>query len=258
MKTSLSSILFILAGLAVISSAVFGVFTPNAGNPAPADASDPDFSTLAEYSAGEVQAGYAPIAQPVHSTTGAPTLPAANPAARAEAQLAATATLTTQPVEIPDNLIPDRIVIEKIGLDAPVIPAGLRVVKGYEQDYNQWLAPDEFAAGWQGDSATLGKPGNTVLNGHHNVYGEVFKGLKDLQSGDLITVYSGSWQFTYTVANTMILPEKNQKLALRLENAQWIERSTDERLTLVTCWPPDNNTHRVIIVAVPVGHQYLP
>ncbi len=50
----------------------------------------------------------------------------------------------------------------------------------------------------------------------------------------------------------MILPERDQPLSVRLANAQWIEPSTDERLTLITCWPKDNNTHRLIIVAVPI------
>jgi LPXTG-site transpeptidase (sortase) family protein len=27
--------------------------------------------------------------------------------------------------------------------------------------------------------------------------------------------------------------------------------STDERLTLITCWPYETNTHRLIIVALP-------
>ena len=37
--------------------------------------------------------------------------------------------------------------------------------------------PDFFAAGWHTDSTPPGFPGNTVLNGHHNIYGEVFRDL---------------------------------------------------------------------------------
>jgi sortase A len=39
----------------------------------------------------------------------------------------------------------------------------------------------------------------------------------------------------------------------RLENARWIGPFPDERLTLVTCWPYTNNTHRVIVIAKPTG-----
>jgi sortase A len=39
---------------------------------------------------------------------------------------------------------------------------------------------------------------------------------------------------------------------VRLQNAQWIQPTTDERLTLVTCWPYNDNSHRLIIVARPI------
>ncbi len=82
---------------------------------------------------------------------------------------------------------PDRIVIPAIQLDAPIIKAQSHLIKYQGYLFKQWLAPDEFAAGWQ-SAATLGKPGNVVLNGHHNEYGEVFGGLVDLQVGDTIQV----------------------------------------------------------------------
>ena len=50
----------------------------------------------------------------------------------------------------------------------------------------QFLVPEEFAVGWHEHSAPLGVIGNTVLSGHHNAYGEVFKGLVDLEVGDTI------------------------------------------------------------------------
>lgn len=151
--------------------------------------------------------------------------------------------------------IPDRIRIPAIELDAPIIPAKSQEVKLEGQLFEQWLAPDERAVGWHPTSATLGVKGNTVLNGHHNVYGEVFKRLVDLQPGDEIIISSGSMDFTYIVANKMILPEKYQKLAVRMANAEWLMPSQDERLTLVTCWPFTSNTHRLIIVAEPVSHR---
>ena len=98
----------------------------------------------------------------------------------------------------------------------------------------------------------LGLPGNTVLNGHHNAYGKVFKDLVTLEIGDAINIFSGSQEFHYLVVAKMLLPERFAPLSKRLENARWIEPSTDERITLITCWPADSNTHRVVIVAIPV------
>jgi len=149
--------------------------------------------------------------------------------------------------------IPDRLVIPSIQLEARVSPAQLKTVDIRGTLYPQWAAPDSFLVGWHGTSAPLGVPGNTVLNGHHNVHGEVFGHLVDLQVGDLILVYSGDRPFAYVIALKMILPERFKPLAVRQANAQWIQPSPDERLTLITCWPYESNTHRLIIVATPVS-----
>jgi sortase A len=155
---------------------------------------------------------------------------------------------------LPDSvgLIPDRLVIPIINVDAPIIPVSYKTITVSDQVYYQWLAPQEFAVGWQDSSALLGLPGNTVLNGHHNAYGKVFKDLVTLEIGDAINIFSGSQEFHYLVVAKMLLPERFAPLSKRLENARWIEPSTDERITLITCWPADSNTHRVVIVAFPV------
>jgi len=167
---------------------------------------------------------------------------------------ASTLSLTGTPVPI---WVPDRIVIPAIQLDAPAIPATLRTIAYLGKNYPQWKAPNFFAAGWAPTSASLGVIGNTVLFGHHNEDGEVFAHLVDLQVGDLILVYSGEKKFTYTVALKMILPERNEPVDIRLQNARWILPSADERLTLLTCWPYTSNTHRLIIVAIPISVDNL-
>ncbi|MCE5208471.1 MAG: sortase [Chloroflexi bacterium] len=197
-----------------------------------------------------------------------PTLAAANPTevnvagnpTPAEPPLTETihdeTTQSTDTVEA-EEVIPRWIYIKAIGLDAPIIPATSTVVEEEEGGITyrlvQWEAPDEEAAGWHSDSAPLGEVGNTVLNGHHNVYGKVFGNLVYLQEGDFIQIYGSDDQwYTYVVANKMVLPEEGVSLQKRMENAAWILPSTDERLTLITCWPEQSNTHRLIIVARPV------
>jgi sortase A len=117
---------------------------------------------------------------------------------------------------------------------------------------SQWDVPDHFAAGWLMTSATLGKPGNTALTGHHNVDGEVFRNLVKLKPGDRLTVYSSDLPFYYEITTRKILPERGQSDAVRRENARWILPTEDERITLTTCWPYTSNTHRLIIVAKPL------
>jgi sortase A len=188
---------------------------------------------------------FIPIVIPVgedHATPAAPTVAMGADAGHAAALPAGFA-----------GALPDRLVIPAIQLDAPVAAVHYRDVESGGTVYQQWRVPAQFAAGWQDTSALLGLPGNTVLNGHHNAHGMVFGDLVKLQVGDQIIVYGEGWKITYEVAAKMLVPERGQPLATRLENARWLEASADERLTLVTCWPADSNTHRVIVVAFPVG-----
>jgi sortase A len=165
---------------------------------------------------------------------------------------------TAQPGEggvlpTPDpGAVPDGIRIASIELDASIIPIGYEKLQFEGEIYDQWLAPNYRAVGWHETSAGLGVPGNTVMNGHHNIYGEVFRDLYRVQVGEEIEVTSGDEVFTYVVVYTGVLPERNQPLEVRLANAEWIQATEDERLTLITCWPYESNTHRVVVVAVPL------
>ena len=95
-----------------------------------------------------------------------------------------------------------------------------------------------------------------MLNGHHNIKGMVFRNLYQVEAGDTIEVYSGEQVFKYVVVHTDILPERNQPIDVRLSNAEWIKETEDERITLITCWPWESNTHRVIVVAVPIQEEF--
>lgn len=151
--------------------------------------------------------------------------------------------------------IPVRILIPAIGLDAPIVSAGISLVRLQSEMFYQWDAPDFFAAGWDGNSARLGAGGNTVLIGHHNIDGEVFRDLHLLQPGAVVAVFGQGGDHSYRVTKVLILKEKYQDLATRLANAIYIEPTKDERLTLVTCWPYVSNTHRLIVIAEPFDNS---
>lgn len=146
---------------------------------------------------------------------------------------------------------PTRLVISAINLDAPVEMVGWHTVNGA----SQWDVPDHFAAGWLKLSALLGAKGNTVLTGHHNIAGEVFRNLVKLKPGDRLTLYAQDTPFYYTITTRKILAERGQSEAQRLENAKWMQPTDDERITLITCWPYTSNTHRLIIVAQPAAPE---
>jgi LPXTG-site transpeptidase (sortase) family protein len=179
--------------------------------------------------------------------TPSPPAPTVRPAT---ATAAPTTTFTPAPTAAP--AIPDRILINAIGLDAPVVPVGQHSLELNGQLFSQWDVPNERAAGWQQSSAPLGQTGNTVLDGHHNVYGEVFHHLVLLKPGDIVTLESHDQPYYYIVAQTMVLAEAGQPVDVRLANARWILPTDDERVTLITCWPYDSNTHRLVVIALPI------
>jgi sortase A len=188
-----------------------------------------------------------PATSTIEFQTDIPSVPTSRPALTAQPASASPIAEPDQPI----GLIPDRLVIPAIKVDAPIVPTKVKEIQYEGQTYYQWLAPNKPAVGWHDSSALLGVPGNTVLNGHHNEYGKVFKDLVTLQVGDLIEVHSGDQVFKYKVALNMLLPESFKSLSIRLDNARWILPTNDERLTLITCWPPLSNTYRVIVVALP-------
>jgi sortase A len=145
---------------------------------------------------------------------------------------------------------PTRVVIPAIDLDTDVVSVGWKKVTQGEKLASVWEVA-EFAAGWHQNSALPGGGGNVVVSGHHNVKGEVFRYIVDLNPGDSVTLYADGQPYTYEVESRFVLRDKGMSEEQRRENASWIGSFPDERLTLVTCWPYTNNTHRVIVVAKP-------
>jgi sortase A len=132
-----------------------------------------------------------------------------------------------------------------------VIKVGWQTVIQNGVSANIWIVAD-YAAGWHENSMLPGQVGNVVLSGHHNINGEVFRYIVDLEPGAIITLYDGDQPYDYKVEDKFIVKDKDEPDAVRRENAKWIGPFNDERLTLVTCWPYTNNTHRVIVIAKPV------
>jgi len=146
--------------------------------------------------------------------------------------------------------MPTRLLIPSVGIDSEITPVGWTVIQKDGFEYSIWEVAD-YAVGWHKTTAPLGQPGNTVMAGHHNVNGEVFRDLVNVEVGDTVVAYSGGQKFEYIVELKTIVKEKGEPVEVRRRNAQWIAPTNDERLTFVTCWPYTNNTHRVIVVAKP-------
>ena len=177
------------------------------------------------------------------------------------------AALPAAEILLPDNLVPitttvpvttavspsapTQLIIPAIELDAPIVPISTTAVVYNDKTYQQWNVPAGYVAGWHQDSAAVGANGNLVLNGHHNISGEVFRHLIDLKIGNEITLTSESGQHIYTITDKNVLAERGQPISVRIKNAEWIAPTEDERVTLITCWPYNDNSHRLVIVAKP-------
>jgi LPXTG-site transpeptidase (sortase) family protein len=146
---------------------------------------------------------------------------------------------------------PTRLVIPAISLESKIAPIGWESVVIDGATYRQWSTTDNLVS-WHNLSAKLGQPGNTVLNGHSNVNGAVFRNLKYVEIGDEITVFSDEQDYHYIVTQKFSVKEKDASLEARIENAKLIAPTQDERLTLITCANP-GATHRLIVVARPLS-----
>ena len=159
---------------------------------------------------------------------------------------------TVAPLEPGDGLPPVRLQIPALSLDTPVQRMGWRVVDGVRQ----WDVVDH-AAGHHFDSANAGERGNVVISGHNNIAGAVFAPVcvigqpgVDLGLGDAVILTDAAGrEFTYRIDGWRRLPERNASLSQRQENADYLQPTAYARLTLITCWPPWSNTHRVVITA---------
>lgn len=147
--------------------------------------------------------------------------------------------------------IPERIIIPSLNLDRRVVEIGWDVEIVDNDTLRSVWQTARHAAGFHRGSAPVGVPGNTVISGHNNIDGAVFGELHRLQPGDRVVIEAGGELKTYAVEMNFVVQEEGVSPEQRLENARWIGRTPDERLTLVTCYPPWGNTHRTIVVARP-------
>lgn len=205
-----------------------------------------------------------PPVRPPQATATAVPPPAALPApGTVLPELTASPSVRTPPSKTPQTLItppaggppatgvPNRIVIPKISLDAPMVDVGWKVVERGDQRSTEWETADN-AAGRHINSAKPGEQGNVVLSGHHNTKGEVFRAISEgkLAIGDFIYLYDDQGNRVTYVVNEVTKPllEVGASEEQRLANARYIQPTSDARVTLVTCWPYYTNTHRVIVV----------
>ncbi len=100
-----------------------------------------------------------------------------------------------------------------------------------------------FAIGHMKGTAGLGEIGNSVIAGHRShSFGVYFNRLDEMENGDEILVEAGGRTITYVVYD---------KLIVEPDDLSVLGSSSKYRvLTLITCDPVYNPTHRLIVHAV--------
>jgi len=117
-----------------------------------------------------------------------------------------------------------RLVIESIGLDAPITVAPFVAELG-TWDFAQ-IDREVALLEWM---PRFGDPGNSIVAGHHldtAVQPSTLYRLNEVQVGDEILVQDGDRLLSYTVSDTFITDTDDLSV---------LGSSSDERLTLFTC-----------------------
>jgi sortase A len=86
-----------------------------------------------------------------------------------------------------------------------------------------------------------GEDGNIVLSAHNDIFGEIFRNLDKLQSGDIIILYTNARQFTYVITGTQIGAPTRVEVMAPTANAV---------VTLISCYPYLIDNQRIVVSAV--------
>lgn len=162
----------------------------------------------------------------------------------------ATAT-STSPAPTPKPSLITRISIPSVKIDRKVVQIGWHTEEG--TNVQVWDV-DKFRVGHNIGSANPGDGSNIVLSGHSGGKNYPFNDLYWVKPGDKITLYEGEKAFVYKVVSHDVVDEDNASPEQKTKNAQFLEPTNHEVVTMIACWPltgPDKFTQRVIIRAEP-------
>ncbi|NTU69359.1 sortase [bacterium] len=136
--------------------------------------------------------------------------------------------------------VPNKIVIPKIGVDAPIIEA----ISVEEADIIKAL---ESGVGHYPNTALPGEVGNIFLTGHSSnyswakgSYNFVFSILNKMSVGDKIYIYYDKYLYTYDVFEVTLVSPKDTSV---------LNQGSDSIVSVMTCDPPGTTWKRRIVKA---------
>ncbi|HEY9077771.1 MAG TPA: sortase [Anaerolineaceae bacterium] len=130
------------------------------------------------------------------------------------------------PTASPEQVV--RLRIPAINVDAPVV-----LGDGWEQL--------KKGVGQHIGSGLPGKKGNLILSAHNDIFGEIFRELDKLKTGDQVIVYTQQRAYTYQVRQTQIVePTRVEVMA----------PTSEAVVTLISCYPYLVDNQRIVVSAV--------
>ena len=147
--------------------------------------------------------------------------------------------------EIPEHLRPLVASIQNLPIPTTGPTQAIRIqIPALQVD-----APIVQGDGWEqlkkGVAQHLGTPdpgqdGNIVLSAHDDVFGEIFRYLDKLQSGDVIILFTSTHQYTYVVTGTQYV--EPTQVEVMAPTAQPV-------VTLISCYPYMIDNRRIVVSA---------
>jgi sortase A len=135
--------------------------------------------------------------------------------------------VTPQPIATPGPGQATRLQIPAINVDARIVQGDLweQLKKG---------------VGQHPGTANPGERGNLVLSAHNDIFGEIFRHLDQLQTGDEIIVSAGSQRYRYVVHQRRIIAPTQVDVLLPTH---------DPTVTLISCYPYLVDNQRIVVSA---------
>ena len=133
---------------------------------------------------------------------------------------------SSAPLQIPEGRArPIRVRIPAINVDAPV---------NWGDDWNAL----KTGVGENAASVEPGQAGNLILSAHNDIFGQLFRDLDQLRSGDEIILLTEKQSYTYTVQETKIV-QPNQ--------VEVMSQTADATVTLISCYPYLIDNQRIVV-----------
>jgi LPXTG-site transpeptidase (sortase) family protein len=161
-----------------------------------------------------------------------------------------TYTPTPIPTITPTPLPPVRLAIPAIGVNAAIKETYPVLHQTWSGSEYIWEVP-AFVVGHYHTSGRPTQGTNIVFIGHNNTEGSVFAHLSKLEPGDRIIIYDAEEAFPYSVQKKTIFPYVGQEKEANAKLKAYAAPTSQEQVTLISCWPYSTNAHRIVVIAAP-------